>query len=405
MDILNIIVLAISFLILVMLVIIFKFYKTSLFFMIVLSYFILYFPPTIFYAELEINKDLLVKFYLLYFISLVFFILGFSYKNNYDKIKLKKLGSSELVKAKKYIVVATLLKFAIILLSNYIYYDVVRGIVFILDDVSTILFFGVFWVIITSNKNHVIKIVYILILVLIFNLDNILNFFEGKEYSRYLFMLPLLIIAIYFFEIVREKFITTFAFILMLLFLIFNVNFLNRGDLLILKHATNVLEGLEDNTTSFKPFLILYSLGFYMMPDPFEIKPKFYTANGQYMLDILHFSPREVELYPYGVGITGIADAYWNMGLLGIALFFLFAGLLLKYLRNNSLMNQSNFLYGIYIFYVCKLFLLFRLDFSFFFGRLIIVLPLIYYLTRSLKSENKFRELKQYRRGTRNLFI
>ncbi|EKN66450.1 hypothetical protein BABA_15112 [Neobacillus bataviensis LMG 21833] len=380
------------FIMLVLVVIKVQFYKTPIFLIIIISFLILYLPPTLKYKELYISWKYLLNFYWMFFSALLFIVIGFSYKGKKASTIINSNIKKELKRTKKYLISAIILKLLCTLLSNFNGNNIIKALIFIFDDIATIFFFGYLWVLIASKRSFLLKVINIIFLVIIFYLENFINLFQGEEYSRYVLILPFLLLLIYFYEKVKEKAFLSITFIAVLLILITTFPFLNKGDLLIFSNATQVLEGLKNNITSFKPFLIIYSFGFFMIPDPFGIKPTFYTANGQFMLDILHFSQREVEIYPFGVGITGVADAYWNLGYIGIIIFFLSAGVFLRLLRNNALKTQSIFLYGIYILYVAKLFLLFRMDFSFFFGRLIIVIPLIYFITRSLNSENKFRE-------------
>jgi hypothetical protein len=377
-------------------VVIKKFYRTSVFFLILLGYVATYLIPTIHYQDIGIEKYLLIRFYLLYLIAIFCLIIGFTWRN---KNVITKLRSNDSNKNKyfKYLMIALLLKFITFIAADYSGNSVVKALIFIFDDISTILFYGYLYVYFVSGKKLKFfkKSLVIIILFSVFYLKDIINLVNGNEYSRYNLLLVVVVLFLLLMEHTKEKFLLSAIAIISGIIIVLNFGLINQGDFFILKYGTDVLKGLESNFTTYKPFLILYSFGFYMLPDLWGFKPVFYTANGQFMLDILGYSVFQVEQYPFGIGITGVIDAYWNWGIFGIVFFFFCAGLFLKILRNNAIKYNSSFLYGIYILQVCKLFLLFRLDFSFYFGRLIIILPILYLITRRVAvNESKFNKLK-----------
>ncbi|RCW47882.1 hypothetical protein [Paenibacillus prosopidis] len=373
-----------------------KTFTTSVLFLVVLSYIVIYLVPTLNYQDLSIDRQSLMKFYLLFLVALFSLIMGFTWKNKLLNSNLQRIKRNQNQSYWIYFITAIILKIAIINFSSYSENNIVKGLVFIMDDISTIFFFGFIYAFFMNGKktNYIIKSLIIVIFYGLFYMADVINSLKGEEYSRYNLLLAIIIIFVFLLENVKRKLRFSTIAIASCVVIILSFQILNRGDMLILKHGTDTINALQFNVTNYKPFLILYNLGFYMIAIPLGIKPLYYTANGQYMLDILGYSSYQVASYPFGIGITGVVDSYWNWGILGVIFFFYCAGFYLKILRNNAIKYNSSFLYGIYILQVCKLFLLFRLDFSFFFGRLIVILPVLYYITRRFANENKHNKFE-----------
>lgn len=349
---------------------------------------ILYIPGMVYYYATTHDTHYLILFSTLFLLSVVSFTFGyFRFKAgtqpNFDL-------NAEPAPA-RFIIIGLLLDAA----NNLLIKDFLGnsqlflGLFFLIDDLGTIFFWGGAGLLFFHRNNDLkagrIGKNFLLLIgcILLHLIPPLYLLYRGTEYSRFSIIFPLFFIIFLYFRELRHKTALMLGLLLSLFCIVVFFNPFYGGDLLIVKNAIDVISSVDNNLLRHEYLMIPYNTGFHLFPNVFDIKPLLYNPSAQYMLQVIGWSFAEVKNFPFGIGITGVADAYWNLGYAGIVLYFFLAGSYLRFMKNIAVKHSSPFLYGIYVLQVINIILLYRLDFSFYFRHLIVILPFLYFLTKN----------------------
>jgi len=173
------------------------------------------------------------------------------------------------------------------------------------------------------------------------------------------------------------------------------------GDLLLLENGVRAM-AFAQGTGGYEPGMFVYNLGFYLVPEglwPFP-KPHLYNHSAWFLENVMGYDP---ALYPYGVGLGGVAGAVVCGGFLMVVLIFGFCGLYLGQVFRWTL-TRAPALIG-FQFYLCLNLPLgmFRMDPSFFLERPLVVWPTVLlfvrYCHRRCRASNR-RNASAFERGS-----
>jgi len=358
-----------------------KMYKETGYVYLMIMIPLIYIPIGTFTYQMDMFDDrIFIVFFNLVLTSIIFMSIGMTVLN----YKVEEFATDSSVSHKMILTGLGLLFFNQLVLGKMTASSqVLLGVFFLVADISRIFFWGGLGILIKSNNPRKYQI--LLMYLIIFIIPNIIKAVLGEEFSRFSLVLLAFYGYIVFNEIFHNKKIISFITFASVVTLGMNINIFGGGDLLIVRYGMQIVQAVYTGAVDLKPGLIPFNMGFNIMPDPFHIKPKLFTINASYFMYILGWSFEQTKKYPFGLGVTGIADSYWSIGYYGTMFWFFMAGLYIGYLKKLAYTYQSGLAYGLYISQIASLFLLYRLDFSFFFGRLLIALPILLYLIKVKK--------------------
>jgi len=358
-----------------------KLYKETAYVYLMIMVPLLYIPIGTFTYQMDVFDDnIFIVFFNLVLTSIIFISLGMTSL----KYEAKDFVTDSSISHKLILTGLGLIFFNELVLGKMTASSqVLLGLFFLIADLARILFWGGLGILIKSNNPK--KYQLLLMYLVLFVIPNLLKAVLGEEFSRFSLVLLAFYGYIVFNEIFHNKKLISALTFFSVVALGININIFGGGDLFIVKYSMNIIQAVYNGTVDFKPGLIPFNMGFNILPDPFHIKPKLFTINASYFMYILGWSFEETKKYPFGLGVTGIADAFWSFGYLGVMFWFYMAGLYIAYLKKLAYTLQSGLAYGLYVSQISALFLLYRLDFSFFFGRLLVALPILLYLIKIKK--------------------
>lgn len=359
-----------------------KLYKFSAFIYMLFVICLLYIPIGIHtYHKYEFPDWLYTVYFNLVLLSIIFLSLGLTFIKYEEKpfvITDVKYGHQLALTGIGLVYLALLVLQPLTATSQ-----VILGVYFLTQDYAFILFWGSLGIFLKSNHPKKYKLFFMYLA--LFVSPNILQAAMGVEFSRF----NIVVLVFYLFVVFNEMFenkktISSITFAVIFTLGV-QVNIFSGGDLDIMMYGLNIIKKVYLGQVDLMPGLIPYSTGFNLLPDPLHIKPKLFTINAHYFLDIMGWSFKRVLEYPFGLGVTGIADSYWNLGVFGTMFYFFMAGLYIGWLKSMAYIDKSGFAYGLYLNQIILFFMLYRLDFSFFFDHLLFIIPGTLYLIKIKK--------------------